>query len=143
MHKLFFHSIFHSILIGGIVTFNIFPALAQIEVVSKDGTLTMRSLTDLCTLNDPVNEYSVKRGVRGILYITSCKGDQFPNSLNERVRYRFIDIGGNGTERCYGIMDASTKNNLTEQVWKVRGAVVGYPCNTVGRSYTLILPKGN
>ena len=139
MHKLILYSIF----LG--MALNPFPVLAQAgnAIISKDGTLTLRSLTNLCTLNDPVSEYSVKRGVRGILYVTACKGDRFPNVLTERVRYRFIDVGGDGAERCYGILDASTINTLTEQVWKVRGAVPSYPCNTVGRSYTLLLPKSN
>ncbi len=109
---------------------------------SFDGSLTIYPLKKACTTDEPVEAYSVKGGVNGILYVKECSSNRIPNPLVETGNYRFIDTGGSKFERCYGLMTISTGAGGIESVWRVKGAVYGYSCSTIGRTYTVNFPKG-
>jgi hypothetical protein len=71
--------------------------------------------------------YKTVSDIEGVLFPANS-----PQSETEIDNARFNFVDTKGKERCYGL---STMSSGAVSTWEVKGAVPGYKCSTVGKTY--------
>lgn len=77
--------------------------------------------------------YHIAGGVSGVLYPTNCTGGS-----DASPTFKFVDVSG--SENCVGRMVIGLPYEGAEHFyseWIVDGAVRGYRCSTVGKTFTI------
>ncbi len=115
------------------IVFAISPSLADTRYTSKSGNLIVQ-YGKKCSTVKPSGFYRVGNAVTGNLTPLDCSvigGDI--------AEHKFIDMSGK--ERCYGQMRQVWSRKIVT-IWKIEGAVSGYPCTQVGKTFTIEMDGG-
>jgi hypothetical protein len=109
------------------------PSLAGSQYTSKDGNLTVQ-YGNKCSTTKPTGTYRVRNGVTGNLTALDCSG--IGGDISD---HKFVDVSGK--ERCYGQMRQVWSQKVLT-IWKIEGAVSGYVCSQVGKTFTVEMDSG-
>jgi hypothetical protein len=109
------------------------PSFADTRYISKDGNLVVQ-YGNKCSTVKPSGFYRVRNGVTGNLIALDCSGIG-----GDVADHKFIDVSGK--ERCYGQMRQVWSRKVFT-IWKIEGAVSGYPCLQTGKQFEVEMDTG-
>ena len=128
MHKKLFAS-----LLPSIVFLTCLESISLAETYSKPGLGTKVTLFNGLfgkTATGAISgKYQSKSAVEGILF-DAARSTPEPLGDSDVQTFNFVDT--KGKERCYGSTSMSSGGI---NIWEVKGAVPGYGCSTVGKTY--------
>jgi hypothetical protein len=109
------------------------PSFADTKYTSKDGNLVVQ-YGKKCSTVKPSGFYRVRNGATGNLIALDCE-----SVGGDIANHKFVDVSGK--ERCYGQMRQIWSRKVFT-VWKIEGAVSGYPCSQVGKTFEVEMDSG-